>query len=69
MYLEYKVLIIDGNKVIGLFLFCRDCRDGEKFGFIMEKIFLFLVLEYYFRFCIVEIDSIVIDELVNFNFV
>lgn len=60
---EYKKLTIDGNKVIGPPLFCRDCRDGEKFGFIMEKILLPLALEYHLRSRTVEIDSTVTAQL------
>ena len=64
---EYKKLTIDGNKVIGPPLFCRDCRNGEKFGDIMEKILLPLALEYHLRSRTVEIDSTVTAQLANLN--
>ena len=64
---EYKALTFDGNKVIGPPLFCRDCRNGEKFGFIMEKILLPLALEYHLRSRTIEIDNTVTDQLANLN--
>ena len=64
---EYQALTFDGNKVIGPPLFCRDCRNGKKFGFIMETILLPLALEYHLRSRTVEIDSTVTDQLVNLN--
>ena len=64
---EYKALTFDRNKVIGPPLFCRDCRNGEKFGFIMEEILLPLALEYHLRSRTIEVDSTVKDQLVNLN--
>ena len=54
---EYDDLIFDADgKVVGPPWFCRDCRYGtkkdkstRKFGFIFEKNFLPLALEYYLR--------------------
>ena len=64
---EYDALTFDGNELIGPPLFCRDCRNGKKFGFIMETILLPLALEYYLRSRTVEIDSTVTDQLANLN--
>ena len=65
---EYTTLTFDGNgEVIGPPLFCRNCRNGKKFGFIMEKILLPLALEYHLRSRSVEIDRTVTAQLVNLN--
>lgn len=64
---RYQALTFDGNKVIGPPLFCRDCRNGQKFGFIMETILLPLALEYHLRSRTVEIDSTVTAQLTNLN--
>ena len=64
---EYQALTFDGNKVIGPPLFCRNCRNGKKFGFIMETILLPLALEYHLRSRTVEIDSTVTAQLANLN--
>ena len=64
---EYDALTFDGNELIGPPLFCRDCRNGKKFGFIMETILLPLALEYYLTSRTVEIDSTVTAQLANLN--
>lgn len=53
-------LNIIGEEIVGFFLVCRNCKNGKKFGFVFEKIFFFLVLEYYLRFCVEEIIDVVI---------
>ena len=64
---EYDGLTFFEGTVVGPPLFCRDCRNGQKFGFIMEKILLPLALEYYLRSRTNEITATVAAQLDNLN--
>ena len=60
-------LVIENDKIVGPPLFCRDCRDEEKFGDVITKILFPLALEYHIRSRTDEIDSTATDELRNLN--
>ena len=64
---KYDALDFEGGKVVGPPLFCRNCRNGKKFGVIMEKILLPLALEYYLRSRTNEIADTVTAQLDNLN--
>ena len=64
---EYDALVFERGKVVGPPLFCRNCRNGKKFGDIMKKILLPLALEYHLRSRTKEIVDTVTAQLVNLN--
>ena len=64
---EYVTLVFEGGKVVGPPLFCRNCRNGKKFGDIMVEILLPLALEYHLRSRTNEIADTVTAQLDNLN--
>ena len=60
-------LVIENDKIEGPPLFCRDCRDKDKFGDVITLILFPLALEYHIRSRTDEIDSTATDELANLN--
>ena len=59
--------MIENDKIVGPPLFCRDCRDKDKFGDVITLILFSLALEYHIRSRTDEIDSTATDELANLN--
>ena len=60
-------LAFHGGKIVKPRLFCRNCKLGEKFGNIFEKILLPLALEHHIRSRTNEVTGAATTQLSNLN--
>ena len=60
-------LTFDGGKIVGPPLFCRNCKLGTQFGYVLDKILKPLALEYFIRSRTNEVADAASSQLPELN--